>query len=464
MNRKTVSGMMLTLLLVGMLTSAFNIQLVRSEPATIMVPDDYPTIQEAINAANLGDMIIVREGIYCENVKVNKDRLIIKSENGAGATIVRATNPDDNVIEVVADYVNLSGFTIEGAPHSFRAGIWLRESEHCSISDNSASELGRDGIFLYDSSNNTIQNNTFSVSHASAAGIALWYSSHNTIRNNTCVGGNGIILWSRCHNNIISSNTVCNNDRYGIWVRKESSNNTLSHNTVSNNRIGFILDVCTRTDNVIARNNIVANDLFGIYLVLCSNNSIVGNCIENNWGGIGLAYESSNNTIYNNNFINNTRQIYDYSWDYSGVPSVNIWDDGYPSGGNYWSDYVEIYPSASEIDDSGIWDTPYEIDENNRDNYPLMEPYSPLPRTIGELKSEIEELGLEGEIDNQGIVTSLLAKLDVAQKLIEEGKIDQAKNTLNAFINEVQVQSGKHITPETAEILIESAEHILSDL
>jgi hypothetical protein len=53
---------------------------------------------------------------------------------------------------------------------------------------------------------------------------------------------------------------------------------------------------------------------------------------------------------------------------------ANTWDDGYPAGGNYWSDYVTRYPSASEIDASGLWDTPYVINENNQDNYPLMLP------------------------------------------------------------------------------------------
>ena len=104
------------------------------------------------------------------------------------------------------------------------------------------------------------------------------------------------------------------------------------------------------------------------------------------------------------------------------------------------------------------------IDESNQDNYPLMESYSPLPRTIDELTSAIEELGLEGEIDNHGVVTSLPAKLDVAQKLIEEGKTDQAKIILNGFINEVQAQSGKHITPDAAELLLQAAEYILSNL
>jgi hypothetical protein len=52
--------------------------------------------------------------------------------------------------------------------------------------------------------------------------------------------------------------------------------------------------------------------------------------------------------------------------------SVNFWDSGYPSGGNYWSDYEERYPNATEINDSGIWNTPYVIDANNKDNYPII--------------------------------------------------------------------------------------------
>jgi len=94
----------------------------------------------------------------------------------------------------------------------------------------------------------------------------------------------------------------------------------------------------------------------------------------------------------------------------------------------------------------------------------LVEAWSPIPRTIDELKTETEELGSQGKIDNQGIVTSLIAKLNVAQKLVEDGKIGQAENILNAFINEVKAQSGKHITPGAAGILIESAEYILSHL
>jgi len=89
---------------------------------------------------------------------------------------------------------------------------------------------------------------------------------------------------------------------------------------------------------------------------------------------------------------------------------------------------------------------------------------APIPTTIDELKTEIEELGSEGEIDNKGIVKSLIAKLKVAEKLVDKEKTDEAVIVLEDFIMQVQELSGIHITPEAADILIQSAEHIISKL
>ena len=124
---------------------------------TIYVPDYYSSIQEAVNAAPIGGTIIVRDGTYTENIiDVNK-RLTIKSENGPEKTIVQAASRG-HVFEVNADYVNISGFTVEGATGN---GVYLKNSDHCNVSNNIASNNG-DGIRLYRSSNNTLRNNNAS--------------------------------------------------------------------------------------------------------------------------------------------------------------------------------------------------------------------------------------------------------------------------------------------------------------
>jgi hypothetical protein len=53
------------------------------------------------------------------------------------------------------------------------------------------------------------------------------------------------------------------------------------------------------------------------------------------------------------------------------MPSGNMWDNGII--GNYWSDYTTRYPNATEIADSGIGDTPFQLSANNTDRYPIME-------------------------------------------------------------------------------------------
>jgi len=85
---------------------------------------------------------------------------------------------------------------------------------------------------------------------------------------------------------------------------------------------------------------------------------------------------SSNNSVFHNNFIDNAVQVYSSA-------STNVWDNGYPSGGNYWSDYngTDLYSGVyqNEPGSDGIGDTPYVIDENNVDNYPLIYPYGYTP-------------------------------------------------------------------------------------
>ena len=174
-------------------------------------------------------------------------------------------------------------------------------------------------------------------------------------------------------NSQITNNNMANNDCAGIFLYS-SSNNSMVGNNLKNNDFGVLL-VSSSNYNTISGNSIT-NNWCGIRLYESSNNnSISGNDIEaNNAYGIYL-YFSSNNKFYHNNFVDNTNQVYSYY-------SANVWDYGYPSGGNYWSDYIatanDTYsgPLQNETENDGIADTSYEIGAENTDNYPLMGMFS----------------------------------------------------------------------------------------
>ena len=98
----------------------------------IYVPDDYPTIQEAVGNTASGCTIIVRDGTYTENVNIDKDHLTIKSENGAASTFIQAAYPDDFVVDIRANSVTLTGFTITSEPSGWTAGVYLEGAKYCT--------------------------------------------------------------------------------------------------------------------------------------------------------------------------------------------------------------------------------------------------------------------------------------------------------------------------------------------
>jgi len=189
---------------------------VEAGPGTIYVPDDYPAIQEAVNASTPGDTIIVRDGSYAGNIAVTRDHLTIQSQHGAASTIVAAANPDKPVFQLAASWVNLTGFTVVNATGEDGAGIYLGDRvEHGAISGNIA------------------RNNYY--------GIVVSQSSNNTLTNNTANGNSqdGIILLGTSTSNTLTGNTADENGCFGIHLYFSGSGNTLRHNSMSRNRFNF---------------------------------------------------------------------------------------------------------------------------------------------------------------------------------------------------------------------------------
>jgi len=221
-------------------------------------------------------------------------------------------------------------------------------------------------------------------------GICLNSSSKNRItRSNITNNSKGIYI-ENSSDNIIHENQITNNTDIGIYVF-ESLDTNIKNNLIGDNANDGIclflssdndFGYCDIRDNGVGIRIInssirplvdsnITNNSIGIHLE-ASSVVIQSNNIANN--GIGIQLAGSDNRIDRNNFINNTKQVYDVAWDNPGMSlSVNTWYWG--DAGNYWSDYTEKYPNATEIDNSGIWDTPYVIDENNQDNFPTSEPF-----------------------------------------------------------------------------------------
>ena len=134
METKVVKGVILALLLTGMLMLAFDIQRVKGE--TIIVPDDYAYVQEAINAASDGDTILVSAGTYRESLYINKT-LTLTGENKEN-TILDGKD-EYSVVMVNSTVVVISGFTVTNGSN----GILLEKCHGSVLKQNDISRCSK---------------------------------------------------------------------------------------------------------------------------------------------------------------------------------------------------------------------------------------------------------------------------------------------------------------------------------
>ena len=231
-----------------------------------------------------------------------------------------------------------------------------------------------EGIVIAGTENSTFQNLNATYNEYD---IYLFKSSNNTIYGCNVVGGQvGIALESSWHNHI-DYNNVTNTYGEGIILTYSSWNN-ITNNNLSNNKYRGVL-AGLGLENTIAYNTVRDNRMAGIGISsdgkgTPEHNMVHHNNIINNTCGVQLG-DTSSNLIYDNNFLNNKLQA-SVSVSYGNIGYGNVWDNGYPSGGNYWSDN-----NGTDADHDGIGDTAYILDANNRDNYPLMGMFSDFNAT-----------------------------------------------------------------------------------
>jgi len=294
--------------------------------------------------------------INCDAIKVQNLNL---ANNGNGILLVSTNNSrvlGNNVAEC-------------------ETGIYLLNCQGNIVNENTLGN-NREGIRTQASSNNTIDSNIITENNI---GLYSSSSSKNVISENTITRntGDGVNLEGG-ENSTIRKNLIAENNLTGINIFGSRNNYIISNfiTGTSKNGIKFWFH---STGNKVLQNHIAANGI-GVLIADSYENSIIGNNMtgNNDWG-LRLEGDQNNNLIYQNNFSGNkaagSLQVsIPGIWSIEGMTpgGGNVWDNG--AAGNYWSDYAIRYPNASEIGSSGIGNTPYYINENNMDRYPLINP------------------------------------------------------------------------------------------
>ena len=364
---KVVSGIMLTLLLMGVLASAFSIRSALGS-GTIYIRSDGSIDPSTVPISTSDYVTYVFTGNIYDSIVIERDNIVI---DGAGYTLQgTGVYPTAGIHLSERENVTIRNTQIK----NFWNGIYFNESSNNTVSGNAVTANRIHGIWFYSNSYRNIVTGNTIANNSDGIGLGLYdYSNHNNISRNTVADNGYGIVFHHASNNSISENNVIANNGHGFWLDSASNNNTVSLNTIANNGYGIVFYYFSDYNSVNG-NNITANGHHGIWFYYHSNNnSLSGNTIANNSNGIML-HSSSNNSFCHNNFMGNGQQVYDSAWDNSEVsPSFNVWDDGYPSGGNYWSDYA-----GEDADGDGIGDTPHIVGGDNRDGYPLMSPWVPV--------------------------------------------------------------------------------------
>jgi parallel beta-helix repeat protein len=266
------------------------------------------------------------ENIHLENVTGVVIKNLNVSDSWQGITVINCTD-----ITIQNNTVTDTGY-----------GVYLTAVNFSTITgntfDNMTAAVYNLGVYGYsDSYNLTVTKNTINIV---ATGISLAFSSSNTVTDNVIVNAYDPIYAEA--NSTIARNTMQNGiDAIGVTSNDRIYDNTMVNFTESGILLGGV-------NSVIYQNTVTA----------CANAIAMG--------GSSDAYPLGNNTLYHNNFLNNTQPLLLMS---NSSLAITYWDNG--KQGNYWSSY-----NGTDTNKDNIGDTSFQLGANNTDLYPMMQPYT----------------------------------------------------------------------------------------
>lgn len=275
-----------------------------------------------VDGASLGQLIIVN----CTNVRI------------ANLTI---SGTDDAIQTDFVDGLEVVGNAIDS--NSVR-GMILYQTDHVWIHDNALS------------------GNNWGIDSVASA----WIAAEN---NSLAANGRGLVLES-CHNFTVANNEVRDSTDTAI-VAASCSSGIIDSNMVLRSRIAGI-DVGGSSDVTVTGNLVAEGAGAGISVGYAGRITVRENQIESNVGPGVYVFYGNHNRVYHNDFVNNTIQAAE------SLAYFNAWDDGYPSGGNFWFDYAGADACSGPDqticpDPDYIGDSAYVVASPSQDRYPLMQ-------------------------------------------------------------------------------------------
>jgi nitrous oxidase accessory protein len=334
-------------------------------------PNNYSTIQQAINNATEGDTVYVYDesSPYFEHVIINVSVHFIGENNLT--TIIDGENQGD-VVTFNANNITMTGFTIQHSGDTpkvdagiearskrniiignriiqngeYAVGILLNESTGTLVTDNFIAENGNEGVFLQNSTNCTITTNV--ITQNGHCAIVISQSSKNVVTHNIMYENYATVsLWPGATENDISWNLMRSQEYSGVGIWPTANNNSIHDNYLSN------------------------NSLYGFIITCAYGNIITNNTIWGSNEGIHLIMANGTVIKFNNFIKNNISAFFENS-------SFNHWKK------NYWADHNGKLPKCIKGIMRIPWNKSRMIHWINIDWFPAQKPYE-IPDIRGEV-------------------------------------------------------------------------------
>ncbi len=236
---------------------------------TLLVPEDFPTIQDALNVAVLGDQVSVAPGVYNENVIFQSNGVTLLSRTLHASTIDGGGSGHVVVLNTFSGTVD--GFVITGGGFS-NAGVFTSQASQVIQNNIITGNNGR-GIWISGGSVAWIENNVITNNSSSGYGIGFFESSGTVVNNYIAQHSRGISC-SSVGSVVIVNNTIVDSGNYSIFINDASAE--ITNNILANANYGiffvgpFGADITSKVSEflTISHNDVWGNSQLNYYAEL----------------------------------------------------------------------------------------------------------------------------------------------------------------------------------------------------